>query len=178
MLIIFNGGGEEWLNYKHKYTEIQPFTTNTFCFSGRFPHRFILFPSSRSRATYALFAVPQRQFFSPSYRGSSHTGWREGSLFLLLRRSTNSASRSKHYCSEAEPILVGAPSNSAFRAKHYCSVAPSPFIFSLTESDVTDNQKRRSDRSHCAPRYLMKAVRCSSSSIYQQVTSCSYDRRA
>ena len=28
------------------------------------------------------------------------------------------------------------------------------------------------------PRYLMKAVRCSSSSIYQQVTSCSSDRRA
>lgn len=50
----------------------------------------------------------------------------EGDLFLLLRRSTNSASRSKHYCSDGEPILVGVPSSSALRAKHYSSVAPSP----------------------------------------------------
>jgi len=49
-----------------------------------------------------------------------------GSLFLLLRRSTNSASHAKHYCSDGEPILVGAPSTIAWRAKHYYSVAPSP----------------------------------------------------
>ena len=49
-----------------------------------------------------------------------------GSLFLLLRRSTNSASCSKHYCSDGEPILVDAPSSSGRHAKQYSSVAPSP----------------------------------------------------
>ena len=50
----------------------------------------------------------------------------EGDLFLSLRRSTNSASRTDHYCSDGAPILVDAPSSSASHAKHYSSVAPSP----------------------------------------------------
>lgn len=41
----------------------------------------------------------------------------EGDLFLLLRRSTNSASHSKHYCSDGAPILVSAPSSSGAHAK-------------------------------------------------------------
>lgn len=41
----------------------------------------------------------------------------EGDLFLLLRRSTNSALLSKHYCSGDKPILVSAPSNSGRRAE-------------------------------------------------------------
>lgn len=50
----------------------------------------------------------------------------EGDLFLLLRRSTNSDSRSKHYCSDGAPIVVDAPSSSGRHAKQYSSVAPSP----------------------------------------------------
>ena len=123
VLIIFNGGnGLTKCSNIHKFS----FSPPNFLFFCRSPHRFILSPSSKSRATQESFAVPQHPFFSPSCRGSSHTGWREGSLFLLLRRSTNSASHAKHYCSDGEPILVGAPSTIAWRAKHYYSVAPSP----------------------------------------------------
>ena len=61
----------------------------------------------------------------------------EGDLFLLLRRSTTTASRTDHYCSDGAPIVVGVPSSSA---SHHPSCDTWLLPLSLTAQTATSGK--------------------------------------
>ena len=125
LLTTFNGGGKRLILHI-KVHKLQLFTTNTLVFSSLSPHRFTLYLSQKVEPHMRHLPALSIRFSRHPAEIRHARSTPEGDLFLLLRRSTNSASRSKHYCSDGAPILVGTPSSSGRRAKHYCSVAPSP----------------------------------------------------
>ena len=73
----------------------------------------------------------------------------EGDLFLLLRRSTNSAPRTDHYCSDGAPIVVGVPSSSGL---YHPSCDTWLLPLSLTAQTATSGKHHTIVSTHHRPR--------------------------